>query len=84
MSSFTVVSGMALTLLGGFLVDLSFGSGAVALWLLNLPLALGIAVIAVIISIRSLFGSTGNTKGQPKDASPSGIDSFQVPPGERG
>jgi hypothetical protein len=76
MSSFSVVSGMALTLLGGFLVDLSFGSGAVALWLLNLPLALGIAIIAVIVALRSFFGSSGNTRAQPKDASPSEIDTF--------
>jgi hypothetical protein len=75
MSSFTVVSGMALTLLGGFLLDLSFGIGGVPLALVIFPLAIGTAVPAVIVAIGTLFGSPRNTQAYPKDASPSEIDS---------
>lgn len=81
MSSFIVVSGMALTLLGGFLLDLSFGIGGVPFVLAILPLSIGTAVIAVIDAIRTLFGSALNRQAHPKDASPSEMDSEDLPRG---
>jgi hypothetical protein len=80
--SFVIVSGMALMLLSGLLLNLSLmlSSGPPLQPLLFLPAMCA----AVIVAIYTLFGSRKSMKARPKEASPSGTDSFPEPGGDRG
>ena len=79
--SYVLASGMVLILLSGFLLSLSFILNDSPLtYLFYLPYLCA----AVIVTICSLFKLRKSTKGRPKDASPSDLDSSQEPRGYRG
>jgi hypothetical protein len=82
--SFVIVSGMALMLLGGLLLNLSLmlSSGPPLQPLLFLPAMCG-AVIVAIYTLFGLFRSRESMQAQarPKDAD---VDSSQEPGGDRG
>jgi hypothetical protein len=77
---FIIMSGMALMLLGGLLLNLllMLSSGPPLQLLLFLPGMCG-AVIIAIYTLLELFRQQMSTQARPKNSSPSDVDSFQEP-----